>query len=155
MENQRGVAPRMFAGDIIEDAIDADGIGKAVMYVTGEAETVVEATADGYAMFAGVIATVGPGATISRTNANVNQGGRDVAEGDTLGIENDHMRDVLIEGEVAAGDFVTTADDGKFKKLSLSATMTAEEGMKIVGRAMQNQFVGAGGVAKVHFWVRK
>lgn len=153
METQRGVYPRFFAGEAITAAISADGIGKAVMYKSGEVEEVFEATEAGFADFAGIIATVDAEATITRVNSHVNQGVRNVALGDAVGLENDTMTDALIDGAVNFGDLLTTADGGKFQKLTLSATPTAEEVLKIVGRAMET--LTDSGVGKVHIWVRK
>ena len=68
-------------------------------------------------------------------------------------ILNDHMIDVLVTGTVAFKDFLTLADDGKFQKLTLSATPTATELMQIVGRVMASR-TGAG-QTKAHIWVRK
>ena len=155
METQRGVAVRFFVGEkaTITDALNENGVGKAVMYDGGD-ETVVEADAAGYANFAGVIATVGAGATVSRVNTNVNQGGRDVAAGDAVGVLNDHIIEVLVTEPVVGGDFITSDEGGAFKKLTLSATADAEEVMQICGRAMKASDDEAGTVIAM-IWVRK
>lgn len=152
METQRGIAPRFFAGEDIANIINSDGVGKALIYGEGD-EEVLEGTEAGYADFAGVAITVDPEATVTRTNALVNAGGRSVIEGDSVGVLNDHMIDVLVTGTVAFKDFLTLADDGKFQKLTLSATPTATELMQIVGRVMAGR-TGAG-QTKAHIWVRK
>ena len=154
MQTQRGIAITFIAGEDIDSAIDANGVGKAVIYGDLEGE-VLEGTEAGYADFAGIVEHVSAMSTVSRTNANVNQGARDVPEGEAVTVYNDYVIEVLIEGTVSYGDFLTTADDGKLKKLTLSATPTAPEMMKIVGRAFEDQDTEAGGKALALVWVRK
>jgi len=155
MATQRGVYPGFIAGENITEAINANGIGKAVMYNVGTDQEVLVATAAGYQNFAGVIGSVDAAATITRTDEYAHQGARNVKEGDRLGIENDVMTDVLISGAVEYGDFLTTADGGKFQKLVVDATETATDVMKIVGRVVQGETTSDGGVVKAHIWVRK
>lgn len=140
MNIQRGIAVRYFAGAAITDAINADGVGKAVVHGT-DAEEVIEGTEALYYKFAGVVKAVEAGAT-------------DAAEGDTVSVDNDKIVDVLMAGAVAYGDFITTAADGKFQKLTLSATVTAEEVLKICGRVVGAGTTGAG-QTKALIWVRK
>lgn len=157
METQRGVYPFFIAGADISSAINANGVGKAVMYNVGYDQEVIECTEAGYKNFAGVIATVDAEATITRSDNYVHQGARNVVDGDILGLENDIMLDVLVAGAVEFGDFLTTADGGKFKKLTLTSSEneTAAQVMKIVGRAMGDQDSQSGGTVKAHIWVRK
>lgn len=154
MEYQRGIAPRYFAGATITAAIDANGVGKAVIFDTGVDE-VIECTEAGYQKFAGIIQSVDAEATVTRSNASVNQGARNVAEGDAVGVVNDHFVEVLVSGAVGFGDFLTTDDGGKLQKLTISATPTAEEIFKIVGRSMGIVTDEEGGSVKAHVWVRK
>jgi hypothetical protein len=140
MQIQRGVAVRYFAGAAISDAIDSNGVGKAVIHGT-DAEEVIEGTEAGYYKFAGVVKAVEAGAT-------------DAAEGDAVSVDNDKIVDVLMAGAVSYGDFITTAADGKFQKLTLSATVTAEEVLKICGRVV-GAGLGQAGTTKALIWVRK
>ena len=100
MNIQRGIAVRYFAGAAITDAINSDGVGKAVVHGT-DAEEVIEGTEALYYKFAGVVKAVEGGAT-------------DAVEGDTVSVDNDKIVDVLVAGSVDYGDFITTAADGKF-----------------------------------------
>lgn len=153
MQTQRGIAMTFIAGEEILSALNANGVGKAVVYgdVAGE---VLEGTEDAYADFAGVIEHVSAMATVNRTNPNVNQGARDVAEGDAVSVYNDHVMEVLMDGQCSYGDFLTLADDGKFQALSVSATPTAPETMQIVGRALDD--CGAKDTTVLALiWVRK
>jgi hypothetical protein len=140
MQIQRGVAIRYFAGAEIADAVDANGVGKAVIHGTN-AEEVIEGTEAGYAKFAGVVKAVEAGATTA-------------ALGDTVSVDNDKVVDVKMAGAVNYGDFITTAADGKFQKLTISATVEAEEVLKICGRVI-GASLGAAGTTKALIWVRK
>lgn len=140
MQVQRGIAIRYFAGAAIADAISATGVGKAVIHGT-DAEEVIEGTEAGFDKFAGVVKAVQGGQT-------------DAAEGDTVSVDNDKVVEVQMAGAVSYGDFITTAADGKFQKLTFSATMTAEEVLKICGRVIGAGLDGAG-TTKALIWVRK
>ena len=152
MTIQRGVNPAFYAGEDIEDAIDANGVGKAVIYNVGTDQEVLEGTEDDYADFAGVIITVDAEATITREDNFVHNGARNVKDGDMVGLENDGFVMVNVSDAVNFGDFLTTDDDGEFQKITVSTT-DAQEVMKIVGRALGT--IDKAGAVKAHIWVRK
>jgi hypothetical protein len=141
MQTQRGIAIRYFATAAITDAVDANGVGKAVIH-SGDAEEVAEGTEAGYADFAGVIKSV--------------RGGKTDAElGDEVGVDNDKVVEVKMSGASAYKDLITTDDDGKFQKLTLSATPTAEEILKICGRILGSGTEEDGDTTTALIWVRK
>lgn len=152
MEEQRGIAPHFFAEAAITSAIDANGVGKAVVYGTS-ARKVLEGTEALATDFAGVISTVDSEATVTRTNALVNQGSFNVAEGDILGLVNDHIVKVRVSGAVGYKKYITLDDGGLFKEHTLSATPTAEEVLKICGRALEA--ADEAGSITAMIWVRK
>lgn len=137
MRTQRGKAVRFFAGAPITNALDAHGIGKAVTYGTGVAE-VIEGVEANAAKFAGVIKTVDFEASVVRSNALVNFGARSVVAGDAVGLITQEFAEVIVTETIAFGDLLTLDSSGHFKKLTLSATPTAEEVLKICARAMSS-----------------
>jgi len=153
MEEQRGIAIHMFAGEQIENVLDEYGVGKAVVYGPDERE-VLEGQEALVNDFAGVVNFVGPEAIMNRTpKQHVNQGTMTVEEGDIVGVLNDHVMPVRVSGTVDNKAFLTLDNDGLFQQLNLSATPSATEVMQICGRALQGR--NNAGTITAMIWVRK
>ena len=153
MEEQPGKAIHMFAGEDIESIIDKNGIGKALVF-GGDDREVLEGQEDLVNDFAGVASFVDPEATVTRSPSQlVNQGDWNVAEGDIIGVLNDHVVPVKVSGAVPYKSYITLDDDGLFKALTLSATPTAAEVLKICGRALEG--INKAGVITAMIWIRK
>lgn len=116
-------------------------VGKAVVYGTQEiaGNPGCKVAQDGdFKKFAGIIKVGSATSIVSRmATTNVppsnqpsgaqyyNDGDRTVLEGETAAVERNVETDVLLEGTVAFGDFLTPASDGKLKATTNEAEKVA------------------------------
>lgn len=138
MQIQKGMAIKFEAEEDIENAISDTGVGKAVIFGS-QAGTVKIGTDP--KRFAGVIISCEAGA-------------RSVKAGEAVGVLNDGIIEVKVNGAVSYGSYITLDDDGAFKAATISATPTAAEVLSICGVAMGTT-TSSGGVIPALIYIRK